>query len=313
MTTTATPAESVVTPGNHDGVHLGHRALIDAARRRAQAEGLDTVAVCFDPHPTSVLAPERAPTLLTTMSRRVEILKGSGCDHVKVLPFDTEFAATPPRVFVEDILQKMCNAKGIIIGPDFHFGKGRSGNVDTLREFGARAGFTVEVVEPVMLDGESVSSTRIRRVLREQGDVRAAARMLTRVHDVVGQVVEGDHRGQQIGFPTANLRVEPVQLPTDGVYSVVAKELDDDEAPLYMGVANLGIRPTFDAGRSVEVHLFDFDKDLYDRRLRVGFVGRIRAEKTFDGLAALKAQIDEDCDLARRELEEVDQELLRWI
>lgn len=306
-------APSVVTPGNHDGVHLGHRALIDAAKHTAKAQGSETLAMCFDPHPTSILAPDRAPVLLTTMSRRVELLKGAGCDDVVVLPFDAEFAKTSPDAFVERVLLDACHAKGVVVGPDFHFGHKRSGNIDTLRQWGERVGFSVEVVDPVMFRGEAVSSTRIRRVLQEEGDVEAAAAMMTRVHDVTGTVVLGDQRGRTIGFPTANLDSESLQLPADGVYAVVGRVLDEPGASVLRGVANLGVRPTFEAGRSVESHFFDFDGDLYDKRLRVGFVKRIRGEQKFGGLDELKAQIARDCEEAKNALQETRDELLRWI
>lgn len=306
-------APSVVTPGNHDGVHLGHRALIDAAKRTADERGWQTLAMCFDPHPTAILAPDRSPVLLTGMPRRVELLKGAGCDDVVVLPFDADFARTTPDAFVERVLLDACCAKGVVVGPDFHFGHKRSGNIVTLREWGERVGFTVEVVEPVMHEDESVSSTRIRRILGEDGNVEDAAKMMTRVHEVAGMVIRGDQRGQEIGFPTANLDVEPLQLPKDGVYSVVARVLDEADAPLLHGVANLGVRPTFDAGRSVEPHFFDFEGDLYGKRLRVGFVSRIRCERKFGGLKELRDQIERDCEQAKNALEEMDQELARWI
>ncbi|MFA9471479.1 MAG: riboflavin biosynthesis protein RibF, partial [Deltaproteobacteria bacterium] len=265
---------SVVTPGNHDGVHLGHRALIDAAKRTADAHGWQTLAMCFEPHPTAVLVPERAPVLITDMQRRVEILKGAGCDDVVVLPFDNEFSKMTPDQFVERVLLEACHAKGVVVGPDFHFGYKRSGNIPTLRQWGEREGFTVELVEPVMFKGEAVSSTRLRRILREDGNVEDAAVMMTRVHEATGHIVQGDQRGREIGFPTANLEVGPLVLPKDGVYAVVARVLGEAGAPLLHGVANLGNRPTFDAGRSVEVHLFGFDGDLYGKRMRVGFVAR---------------------------------------
>jgi len=304
---------SVVTPGNHDGVHLGHRALIDAAKRSAEKHGWQTLGMFFDPHPTAVLAPARAPVLITSIERRVELMKGAGCDEVVVLPFDNEFARMSPDRFVEKVLLETCHAKGVVVGPDFHFGHKRSGNVDTLRAWGEREGFTVELVQPVMFDGEAVSSTRIRRVLQEDGNVEAAAWMMTRLHEVSGQIVHGDQRGREIGFPTANLDVEPLQLPKDGVYAVVARVLDEPAAPLLHGVANLGNRPTFEAGRSVEVHLFAFDGNLYGKRVRIGFAARIRGEAKFDGLAALRAQIDRDCDEAKNALQRLSPELARWI
>ena len=269
--------------------------------------------MCFEPHPTAVLVPERAPVLLTDMKRRIEILKGAGCDDVVVLPFDSEFSKMTPDRFVERVLLDACHAKGVVVGPDFHFGHKRSGNIATLRAWGEREGFTVELVDPVMYAGDAVSSTRLRRILREDGNVEDAAVMMTRVHETTGLVVRGDQRGRDVGFPTANLEVGPLQLPKDGVYAVVARVLDQAGAPLLHGVANLGNRPTFEAGRSIEVHLFGFEGDLYGKRMRVGFVGRIRGESKFDGLEALREQIDRDCDQAKNALQRLNPDLVRWI
>ena len=304
---------SVVTPGNHDGVHLGHRALIGAAKEIADEGGWRTLGMFFNPHTTAVLAPERAPVALTSVERRVEIMKGAGCDDVLVLPFDDEFAKMSPDHFVQTVLLDACHAQGVVVGPDFHFGHKRAGNIETLRAWGIRQGFAVELVQPVMFEGEAVSSTRIRRILSEDGNVEDAAVMMTRLHEVEGEVVPGDRRGREIGFPTANLDVQKVQLPKDGVYAIVARVLDDDHPQLRHGVANLGNRPTFDAGRSVEVHLFGFNEDLYGKRVRVGFAARIRGERKFDGLDALKRQIDRDCDEAENALQRLGPELSRWI
>ena len=304
---------SVVTPGNHDGVHLGHRALINAAKQTAEARGWQTLAMCFEPHPTAVLVPERAPILITDMKRRVEILKGAGCDDVVVLPFDSEFSKMTPDQFVQRVLLDACDAKGVVVGPDFHFGHKRSGNITTLRQWGEQGRFSVELVEPVMYKGAAVSSTRLRRILSDDGNVEDAAVMMTRVHETTGLIVQGDQRGREIGFPTANLEVGPLLLPKDGVYAVVARLLDEADAPLLQGVANLGNRPTFDAGRSVEVHLLGFDGDLYGKRMRVGFAARIRGESKFEGLEALREQIDRDCEQAKNALQHLSPDLVRWI
>jgi riboflavin kinase/FMN adenylyltransferase len=164
-----------------------------------------------------------------------------------------------------------------------------------------------------MYKGDAVSSTRLRRALGEDGNVEDAAAMMARVHETTGLVVQGDQRGREIGFPTANLEVVPLQLPKDGVYAVVARVLDETGAPLLHGVANLGNRPTFEAGRSLEVHLFGFDGDLYGKRMRIGFVARLRGESKFDGLEGLRRQIDRDCDEAKNALQQLNQDLVRWI
>ena len=301
-------AGSVVTPGNHDGVHLGHRALLAAARAMAAREGLEVVAMTFDPHPATVLAPERAPARLTTIERRQELLLGAGADRVDVVRFDRTFASLSAEEFVEARLAGALRARGVVVGPDFRFGRGRAGDTEGLRALGRHHGFQVISVEPVVIDGEVVSSTRVRALIGE-GDVRTAARLLGRAHDVDGRVVRGDGRGRSIGVPTANLDCDPVLVPKDGVYAVVVKVGDE----LLPGVANLGVRPTFAAGRSVEVHLLDVERDLYDARLRVAFVERLRGEQRFDGVEALKAQIARDVSAARVILAQEPKESWRWI
>ena len=297
---------SVVTPGNHDGVHLGHRALVAAARDLGSERGLRTVAMFFDPHPAAVVAPQRVPGLLTTSARRTDLLLGAGAEVVLAQPFDRGFASLSPRRFAEDVLVKRAGARAVVVGPDFRFGLQRTGDVALLTELGHELGFDVAQVDPVLHDGERVSSTRVRSLL-ERGDVAGAAPLLGRAHDVDGVVVEGDRRGRTIGFPTANLACEPIVLPADGVYAVVVRRLDRPDAPRLGGVANLGERPTFAAGRAAEVHLLDFEGDLYGVRLRMAFVTRIRPERRFEHVEALKDQIGADVAAARRALVAVDE------
>lgn len=293
-------------------MHLGHRALVREARQRAARDGLDTLAMFFDPHPTAMLAPERAPTLLTTPERRVTLLRAAGADDVVVMPFTPHFAGLSPREFAETVLIEACAAKSVVVGPDFHFGHKRSGNIDTLRELGVELGYDVIVVPPVMWSDAPSSSTRIRRMLAD-GDVLAAASMLTRVHDVDGEVVHGDHRGRTLGFPTANLRGDGCMLPADGVYAVVAKRVSDPSGRTLRGVANLGARPTVDRTPTFEVHLFDFDETIYGETLRVGFVERLRGIVRFDGLLALKAQIARDAEAAKAALDGAEKGWLAWL
>jgi riboflavin kinase/FMN adenylyltransferase len=200
----------------------------------------------------------------------------------------------------------------VVVGADFRFGKDRAGDIGTLRELGEKFGFAVIVVEPVREGGRQVSSSEVRKAVAE-GDMERAALYLSRFHDVSGEVVKGCGRGKQLGAPTANLVCEPVMQPPDGVYAVAARRIEPDSEELLYGVANLGVRPTFGSGRSLEVHLFDFDGDLYGARLRVAFARRLREERSFAGAEQLRAQIEADLEAARRALQSADKEKLSWI
>ena len=307
---------SVVTPGNYDGVHLGHRSLLAAARTRSAADGgpLRVVAMTFDPHPVQFVAPDRAPELLTTLERRVELLQGLGATDVVVRRFDAAFAALSPEQFAQRVLACELGARAVVVGADFRFGTGRAGDVNVLRRLGERHGFEVVEVPKVLVDDAPVSSSRVRTSLA-QGNVELAARMLGRIHDTTRYVVRGDRRGRTIGIPTANLELAGTLTPAQGVYAVVARVLGEPATAsgVHVGVANLGTRPTVAAGRSFEVHLLDFDRDIYDRQLRVGFVRRLRDEQRFPDLAALRAQIARDIAAARRAVEGCEPELLTWI
>ncbi|MCC7540686.1 MAG: bifunctional riboflavin kinase/FAD synthetase [Deltaproteobacteria bacterium] len=276
--------------GNFDGVHLGHRRIVERLRARASASSAEPWVLTFDPHPTAVLRPERPLVLLTSIDRRLELLEGLGVAGVVVTPFDDAIAKLAPADFAAGLLRERMGACAVVVGSDFRFGAGRAGDVVALASFGAAAGFVVEVVEPVEAEGSVVSSTRVRAKLGE-GDVRAVARLLARSHDVDGIVVEGQRRGRTLGFPTANLETVEAALPCDGVYACRAR-LDDGR--VVPAVANLGVRPTVAAGRSLEAHLLDFDGDLYGSRVRLAFVDRIRDEKKFAGLDELRAQIAAD-------------------
>ena len=301
----------VIAPGNHDGVHLGHRALMRTARRIADERGYGTRALTFEPHPAALIDPTRAPEKITMQPRRAELLRGAGADDVVIQPFTPKFAAQSPESFVDWLLEQ--GAKALVVGRDFRFGRNREGDVPMLRSMGEARGFDVLLEEPVLLQSMRVSSSEIRNALK-RGDIANANLMLGRFHELQGTVIEGDRRGRTIGFPTANLHPEPVLPPADGVYAVVVKQLGAAEgAPLMLGVANLGTRPTFAAGRSAEIHLFDFARDIYGTTLRVGFVERVRGEKKFSGIDELKAQIQRDSDQARQLLAARDRELERWI
>ena len=303
-------ASSVIAPGNHDGVHLGHQALVRTARAHGRQHGLRAVALTFDPHPAALLAPERAPTPLTTIARRTELLLAAGAEEVVVQPFTHEFAALDPAAFLQTLLDR--SARALVVGPDFRFGRGRAGDVALLQRFGADHGLSVIVEPPVRIGGERVSSSAVREALA-RGEVEHATQLLGPVPELEGKVVAGDRRGRTIGFPTANLASQPVLHPADGVYAVIARVLDRSPSECLRGVANLGVRPTVGAGRSVEVHLLDWSGDLYGAQLRLGWVGRIRGEQKFPGLDALRAQIELDCRNARTVLAAADEGTWAWI
>jgi riboflavin kinase/FMN adenylyltransferase len=285
----------VIAPGNYDGVHLGHRALIRSAQQFAQAHGLLTSVLTFDPHPGTFLGAAEKP-VITKQPRRAELLQAAGADRVFVQHFTHDFAALSPEAFIETLLVR--GARAVVVGPDWHFGNARSGDVELLQEIADKRGFTVIIEPPVMLDGQRISSTAVRQALAA-GDVLRATTLLGRVHEVDGEVIAGDKRGRTIGFPTANIAIAGVMPPADGVYAVVIRQLDLPERVLLRGVANLGNRPTFNAGRSIETHVLDFDGDLYNKTLRIGFVQRIRGEQRFSGVDELKHQIKLDCERAR--------------
>jgi riboflavin kinase / FMN adenylyltransferase len=289
---------AVVTVGTFDGVHRGHWRVLEALAETAHAHNARSVLVTFDPHPLRIVRPEAAPPLLSTPAEKMEIFAQADIDRVAFLRFTRELAAYSPEQFVEEILIGRFHMQHIVIGYDHGFGRGRSGDVETLRAIGSRIGFGVDVVAPVQDGGEPVSSSRIRAVLQD-GDVAAAAAGLGRPYSVTGTVVRGEGAGRKLGFPTANLDVGSSDklIPHEGIYAVRAALRDR----LVDGVLHLGPRPTF-AGLppSVELHIFDFEGDLYGHRVRVDFIERIRDIAAFASVDALVRAMAADCAEGRR-------------
>jgi riboflavin kinase/FMN adenylyltransferase len=296
------PNGSVVTIGAYDGLHRGHREVIEIVRRKSTELGARSAVVTFDRHPASVVRPESAPRLLTDSEQKVELLATTGIDITVMVPFTAGRAGESAEAFIEEVLVGCLRARAVVVGVDFHFGHNRRGNVAMLREMGERYGFEVLPVDLVgRADGvhEPISSTAIRRALAG-GEVDVAARLLGRPLEVRGEVVRGDQRGRQLGFPTANVLVPDfVCLPADGVYAGFYETPDGESYPCAI---NLGRRPTFyeHADHSLlEAHLLDFEGDLYGQRAKVRFVEFLRSERKFDGVDALIAQLKQDIDSAR--------------
>lgn len=293
---------AAVAIGNFDGVHQGHRAVVEAARQLAEAGSGRLGVVTFEPHPREVLAPAGAPLRLTPFRAKAALLAGLGVELLIVLPFDRALAALSPESFVERVLVERCGVRAVATGSDFRFGRERAGDAQALARLASRHGLRSATVEPIEVEGERCSSTAVRAHL-EAGRVDRAARLLGRPHEIAGVVRPGDRRGRTLGFPTANLEPLParIQLPAPGVYAVTAR-IGDDPAGLWRpGVANLGRRPTFDGrGLLLEVHLLDGRHALYGRRLDVRLVERLREERRFAGPADLVEQIGRDCAAARR-------------
>jgi riboflavin kinase/FMN adenylyltransferase len=286
---------SVVALGVFDGVHLGHRAILETAVERAKATGGTAVACTFDPHPAEVLQPDRAPLPITTLDERLALIAETGITVPVVVPFTAQLAAMEPEAFVKEVLVERLGAREIVVGFNHRFGRGARGDTALLGELGERLGFHVAVVPPTDVDGTPVSSSAIRAAL-QRGDLDQAARLLGRPYFVGGQVVAGAGRGRTLGFPTANIAADRPLLIPAGVY---ACRLAVGDA-VYGAVLNAGIRPTFgEKVFTLEAHVLDFSGDLYNRRVRLDFVRRLREERKFSGIDALKAQIEADVAAGR--------------
>lgn len=286
-----------VTIGNFDGVHKGHQQLITRIIHKAQLRGATSVVVTFCPHPLRVLIGPHTPPFITLREQKLDLFESLGVDLVLMLEFTKEMAALEPEEFVRTYLVEWLNMKDLVVGYDYSFGKGRRGNFSLLNSLGERFGYTAEQLAPVIINGAIVSSTRIRDMIRA-GDVWGVKPLMGRFYAVRGNVVHGmDRGGKQLGFPTANLRLQNEVFPANGVYAVWAQINGDT----YPAVANIGYNPTFgNKDISLEVHILDFDRSIYEYELRAHFVQRLRGEKKFSGLDELKARIAEDIHLARQ-------------
>lgn len=295
----------VGTVGNYDGVHRGQRALLEGLTKRARELDCSAVVVTFEPHPMKVLRPNEAPLQLTTPSQKRDLLAECGIDVLCVVRFDAGFAQTSASEFVTGFLHERLGLEEVYVGSRFTFGRGREGNLALLSELGAAVGRPAFGVAELLDDGEPVSSTRIRGAVA-RGDLETAQRLLGRPYRIQGTVTEGAGKGRQLGFPTLNLDVENELLPGHGVY-VTEVRLEGDANPR-PSVSNVGLRPTLhrQSAATVECHVFDFDRHVYGDNVEVAFLSRLREERTFEGVEALREQIVRDAVEARKFFERAD-------
>jgi riboflavin kinase / FMN adenylyltransferase len=286
----------VLALGNFDGLHRGHRKILDRMRRVADERGATSVIMTFDPHPPRVVRPDKAPPLLMTKAQKLEAIAAAGVQGAAIVRFTPELSYWDPETFVRTVLVDWLRVAEVWVGANFLFGHDRSGNFSMLRVLGARYGFKAEKIDPVRYKDFVVSSTRVRRLVGE-GRVDEAGALLGHHYFLDGTVVRGDQRGRSIGFPTANLCTENELLPPHGVYATTARIGEI----VHPSVTNVGTRPTVDtSGRTVvETHIFDLDRDLYGQSLRISFVQRLRDERAFASVDELRAQIDADRQRAR--------------
>lgn len=285
---------SVITVGTFDGVHAGHRALMDTVVEKALQRKARSVIVTFDPHPRDIINPgDSGIKLLTTLRERCEILEELGIDKMVVIPFDRDFSLLSSEEFVRDIIHKKIGVSEFVIGYDHHFGRNREGTIETIEQLAQELKFDAYVVSKREVGDQTVSSTAIRKAISERGDVEQAAIFLQRPYRLNGMVVHGDKRGKQMGFPTANIKPGHPQkiIPKKGVYAVRVRINGD----WFKGMMNIGMRPTFEGKKqTMEIHLFDFNQNIYGKEVQVRFYNRIRDEQKFSGPEDLKLQLQED-------------------
>jgi riboflavin kinase/FMN adenylyltransferase len=293
-------ADICMAIGVFDGVHIGHQRVIGQALEDARQRDGQAVVLTFDPHPVRVLQPERAPLLLTSTAHKLRLIEGLGADACVLLAFDKDFAGTPPGQFIERVARATQRLRVICVGTRFRFGHDRAGDIRLIENLAPSYGYIAREIEPVRVDGESVSSTAIRKLVVD-GELERVARMLGRPFSILGTVERGNAVGRKLGYPTANIDPQNEAIPAHGVY--VARARLGDE--VHGGIVNIGVRPTFnrqDQGRTIEIHLLDFNRDIYGQDLEIEFVRKLRAEQKFESADALKAQIARDEAAARAEL-----------
>lgn len=286
----------VATIGNFDGVHLGHQAVIGQLAEEASELHLPSALITFEPQPLEYFAPDKAPARLTRFREKVQALRRFSVDRLLVLPFNTRLAAMSAEAFIDDVLVAGLGVKYLVVGDDFRFGRGRSGDFGMLQSAGARHGFQVVNMHTFSIDGERVSSTRIRSALN-RGDMAEAERLLGRSYRMSGRVAHGEKLGRQLGFPTANIHIHRKATPLQGIFVVEVFGIEGEPLP---AVASIGSRPTVDGRRIIlEVYIFDFDRDIYGQHLQISFIHKLRDEWRFATLEALQAQIAKDVAEAR--------------
>ncbi len=290
-----------VTIGNFDGLHLGHKAMLARLQDVAQARGLPSCVLSFEPHPREFFAPDQAPARLSSLREKAECLRRLGVDRLHVFRFDRAFSALTAEAFIEQVLGHTLQARYVLVGDDFRYGARRSGDFALLKQAGESLGFDAEFLPTVEVAGERASSTLVRQALAA-GELEHAARLLGQPYSISGRVVHGDKLGRDIGFPTANIQLKHNRPPLMGIFAVELCGLNGAPLP---GVASLGRRPTVKGANAVpvlEVHLFDFDADIYGRRVRVDFLHKLRDEEKYPDLDSLVAQIRRDVDNAKHYL-----------